>query len=472
MAYKILEQNGVENENIDGAAFNYAACSGKDGILKGVLNECSIQSTSSNSLQVSSGELVISGFRVKVLDPYIVSFSSTPSSPVNYQIVGRLVLNKDRSVQFQIIHRQAQALIKDPLFVNEEGIYEVELAKFVHNFDGSISDIVRSIRMLPVSYQESADSFVENNIVIFGKDGKAKDSGVSVDLIYPQVSSWADIKKLCKLGVADKFIEAGAQISDKSPKYGDVIFDVVNVTPTEVIIQSHSIIGHHISIGYFEAYGNVWYDLIEVNQPLYAGEVFCIRTDAYYNDELVYEGTIYEWWRVFDDVEGGHISAGTYDYTDLTRYCEQVDEPSDPSLYRVFSWPEMGYDIDDPPAISLVDYAASMNAQMSEDFQQNVGTGFVPNIHQIGGYEFPDCWQYYLSATNPMDSTNSASSLRSKGGDWAFDSLDWGYGIQTVDYSQGAYMANAIDDSGAYTEIWNGACGVAPAFRINRSTGG
>ena len=40
--YKILERNGVDNENIDGAAFNNFAAGERDGIVAGVLSQCSI----------------------------------------------------------------------------------------------------------------------------------------------------------------------------------------------------------------------------------------------------------------------------------------------------------------------------------------------------------------------------------------------------------------------------------------------
>lgn len=42
MSYKILEQNGIDIENIDGAAFNNFAAGGRDGIMAGVLSECAL----------------------------------------------------------------------------------------------------------------------------------------------------------------------------------------------------------------------------------------------------------------------------------------------------------------------------------------------------------------------------------------------------------------------------------------------
>ena len=44
-SYKILEQNGVEIENIDGAVMNSVAAQGMDGVVGGVLNECHVATT-------------------------------------------------------------------------------------------------------------------------------------------------------------------------------------------------------------------------------------------------------------------------------------------------------------------------------------------------------------------------------------------------------------------------------------------
>ena len=70
MEYKILESNGVEIDNLDGAAFNNFAAGGQDGILEGVGNECAVYQPSNNSISIMTGVLVLSGFRIKITDPF------------------------------------------------------------------------------------------------------------------------------------------------------------------------------------------------------------------------------------------------------------------------------------------------------------------------------------------------------------------------------------------------------------------
>lgn len=163
MEYKILEANGVENENIDGAAFNYFASGGKNGILKSVLKECSLYQPSSNSIAINTGELIIHGFRVKITDPYIQSFSSSPNFPIDYHLVARITLSADRSVSFEIICRQIQNLMRDNLYDIEHGAYEEEIARFTHTPNGITNVEAKLIPILGgyVLTQEDKESIVE-----------------------------------------------------------------------------------------------------------------------------------------------------------------------------------------------------------------------------------------------------------------------------------------------------------------------
>lgn len=312
MTYKILEQNGVENENIDGAAFNFASCGGKDGILKGVLNECTLYSPSSNSVELMTGELLLSGFRVKITSPYRIGFSTRPSSDTQYQIVAKITLDPDRNVQFQLTYGIDRGLTKDNLFVAEKGVYEVEIGRFTHDINGSVINVSRSIGLLPITQPEGnggqgsvdlgplteqvnriseevenlamhkADlpqEFEENNIVIFAVDGNPKDSGVSIDRIYPQVSSWADVKNLCNLGIADRLLEVGDQFED-TYLGKKVNLRVVDLQPYRVILQPTAPTEEQVQLGddYYGGYGGtlmkyypagtiIW--LVDYDQTLY-----------------------------------------------------------------------------------------------------------------------------------------------------------------------------------------------------------
>lgn len=144
MEYKILEANGVENENIDGAALNNFTARGENGILKNVLNECVVFS-SGLSVTVSTGELLIQGFRIKITDPYTVQ-ASTSASELSFQIIGRITLSKDRTVLFDMETRQPTTLVQDNIWATESGVYEVEVASFKTGSSG----VMEALRSIPV----------------------------------------------------------------------------------------------------------------------------------------------------------------------------------------------------------------------------------------------------------------------------------------------------------------------------------
>lgn len=143
MEYKILESNDVLNENIDGAAFNNFSAQNKSGVIKGILDECKISLPDNKTISISSGEIIISGFRVKITQPYVYSFTSLPATSMNYQVVAEITLQADRKVDFEIITRPLQNLRTESLFVSEKGFYEVEIVNFTLTSSGitNISDV-------------------------------------------------------------------------------------------------------------------------------------------------------------------------------------------------------------------------------------------------------------------------------------------------------------------------------------------
>lgn len=149
MQYKILEQNGIDNENTDGAAFNNFCAGGRDGIIKEILNECAIIKISDNTLAVSKGELLIHGVRIKIEELISFTLSSTPISPVRYQLIGDLILTANRSIEFSIICRVLQTgLIQEALYKNNSGHYQAEIARFTHSPTNGIEDIARTMDII------------------------------------------------------------------------------------------------------------------------------------------------------------------------------------------------------------------------------------------------------------------------------------------------------------------------------------
>ena len=147
MSYKILEQNGVDNENVDGGAFNNFAAGGRDGIVGGVLSECALTAAGS-AIGVSPGLIILHGIRVKVTGIETLSLSSVPLRPTSYQIVAQVTLASNGDVDFSFFIRTPQPLVQNSLYQNGAGTYQAELASFTHNPDGTISDLMKTLDVI------------------------------------------------------------------------------------------------------------------------------------------------------------------------------------------------------------------------------------------------------------------------------------------------------------------------------------
>ena len=140
MSYKILEANGVDNENVDGGALNAFFSARISGVVAGVLNSCAV-TASGSVLGISPGLLILCGVRVKITEQETIALDSAPSAATAYQLVvqAKLGTNKDVSVSFFV--QQPKKLVQDNLYEREFGTYQFELATFTHNTDGSISNV-------------------------------------------------------------------------------------------------------------------------------------------------------------------------------------------------------------------------------------------------------------------------------------------------------------------------------------------
>lgn len=131
MGYKILEQNGVDNENIDGGAFNNFSAGNRDGIIGGVLSECAVTATG-NSIGISPGELIIHGIRVKLISVETLTLASAPAEPIRYQIIAQIELKANKSIAFSLFVQEVADLIQEELYASDLGTYQVEVARFTH----------------------------------------------------------------------------------------------------------------------------------------------------------------------------------------------------------------------------------------------------------------------------------------------------------------------------------------------------
>ena len=117
MSYKILEQNGVDNENIDGGAFNNFSAGNRDGIIGGVLSECAVTATG-NSIGISPGELIIHGIRVKLISVETLTLASAPAEPIRYQIIAQIELKANKSIAFSLFVQEVADLIQEELYAS------------------------------------------------------------------------------------------------------------------------------------------------------------------------------------------------------------------------------------------------------------------------------------------------------------------------------------------------------------------
>lgn len=156
MSFKVLEKNNIDNTNINGASFNKFVAGQKDGILKGILNECKITNPVSNVIMVDTGEFIISGFRV--INEISVGFTmgTIPSEITNYSIIAEIVVDAESEVNFRLFLQQSSIEIaKQPLFDKSsgEGTYQAKVASFDFGPSGAISNIVRHFEILDNDYR-------------------------------------------------------------------------------------------------------------------------------------------------------------------------------------------------------------------------------------------------------------------------------------------------------------------------------
>lgn len=147
MSYKILEQNGIDNENVDGGAFNRFAAGGRDGVVQGVLSECTLIAEG-NGVSIHPGLILMCGIRVKITSAETLFVSAVPVNPTQYQIIAQLSLADNHDLAVELFLRSPESLLQDALYRSEHGVYQVEIGSFVHNPDGTISNLVRTLDVI------------------------------------------------------------------------------------------------------------------------------------------------------------------------------------------------------------------------------------------------------------------------------------------------------------------------------------
>ena len=112
----ILENNGIDNTNIDGASFNNFCAGQRSGIIKGVLNECAITSPSSSVVNINTGEVNYIWLRI-IIDSTNFTFSTLPSTATRYSLVAEIVIDDNSAITHRIfVQLSSVSLIQNDLY--------------------------------------------------------------------------------------------------------------------------------------------------------------------------------------------------------------------------------------------------------------------------------------------------------------------------------------------------------------------
>lgn len=221
MSYKILESNGVEIENIDGAEFNNFSAGDQSGVVGGVLDECKITATS-NVLTLESGLLLVSGIRIKITSSIDFSILGNPAEKTLYQLIAKVSLSTTKEVSFDLFVRFYEQVVQDKLFLLEKGEYELELAQFYHNTDGSITNLRTTANIILVNNIKNIENKfnylkqdIENDVESFKEEIRAETSQNQV------VKNTNKINAINNVLIANSFIDKKESIlQEQSRKVG------------------------------------------------------------------------------------------------------------------------------------------------------------------------------------------------------------------------------------------------------------
>ena len=135
----------TENENVDGAALNNAIFGGKNGIMKGILNECKVYEYL-GKVRISTGVIVVQGFRLKITEEWVATLNSAPVADTEFHIVVRLKLySGTHAASAEIVLRENGDLVQENVFATESGVYEAEIATCTLTKEGSFVDVVQKM---------------------------------------------------------------------------------------------------------------------------------------------------------------------------------------------------------------------------------------------------------------------------------------------------------------------------------------
>ncbi len=228
MAYKVLEQNGVDNENVDGGAFNRFTAGMEDCIVKGVFSECAL-TAAGNGISISTGLMIVCGVRIKIFNPETLFLTGTPVHAVKYQIIVQAVFESNRNISVTFFLQSAKALRQDNIYNTETGVYQAEVGSFVHNPDGSITELQRTMDVVAGSTGAIKSLTVGKTVTLpAGSDAMVENVGTEKEMILNfSIPRGKDGNNLYAFSVQNGDLIIESAIADES-KFklvnGDLIF--------------------------------------------------------------------------------------------------------------------------------------------------------------------------------------------------------------------------------------------------------
>nr|DAQ16522.1 MAG TPA: leucine-rich repeat protein [Caudoviricetes sp.] len=185
MAIRILTKNGVENTNIDGARDCNFNAGNRDGIVKSVLKEGNFFLSSSNVIALDTCELRIFGHRIVIDTIQYKTFSSIPTTPIRYALIGQIIMT-ETVPSFSLIVQYAEKILQKDNINNGNGTYEVEIGRFTLQPNGTIVDLVRTLDIITGGTGSGDGSGLEIGTVTTNTLAAGLDAEVDIENRYDE----------------------------------------------------------------------------------------------------------------------------------------------------------------------------------------------------------------------------------------------------------------------------------------------
>lgn len=219
MSYKILTNNNVDNTGVDGARAEFFNSGMRDGIVQGALNEGTFIASSSNVISLDTCELRISGHRIVIDEPFYQTLTTSPSTDTRYSLIAHVVVSDNYDVSFTLFVQAASTpLIQDNLFSTTSGIgtYEVEIGRFTHKTDGTITDVIRTIDVITGGTGSGSGGAINVGNVTTEKIEPNLNAEVDIDSRYDeeQEKEYLDFKFSLPIDMTDTIQKADTALSN------------------------------------------------------------------------------------------------------------------------------------------------------------------------------------------------------------------------------------------------------------------